>query len=226
MFRETAKNGRGWSFEYNSILEEPTTDRPVYSIKCDISLWTLLASNALTMTLAISQSWNVITVMWIYWFQNMTICIFNTAKIKRLKDYSTKGVKINGNPIEPSEEMKNNIANHFIGGYTITHLGLAFFLLIIGSPFFKEPGYVILSAATFLINHGFSYAYNKESLEGVNIGRMYALPFLRLFPLTFTIVFCAAIIFLGGQSPMILFLTIKTIVDATTHIIEHQYTSA
>jgi len=87
-----------------------------YSLN-DLSLWSLLFSNAITIFFATKEGWDISTILWIYWFQSITIGLFNFVRILQLKKFSTEGFEINGRPAEPTRGTKNFTAFFFLFHY-------------------------------------------------------------------------------------------------------------
>ena len=72
----------------------------------DLSLLTLLLSNLLTLILAVAYQWPVAQILWIYWAQSVIIGISNVIRMLRLKEFSTKGIKMNGKPVPETPAAK------------------------------------------------------------------------------------------------------------------------
>jgi hypothetical protein len=219
-FRSTRKKGS---------TATPADDRPRENPFRDLSLWLLLASNGVTILLATTQGWNLLALMWVYWFQNIVIGFFNFVRIRQLKEFSTEGFSINGRPAEPTQETKNHVARFFLLHYGFFHLAYFIFLLIFSlNGMFGSVGenalnvadlkYIIPTALLFLGNHVFSYFYNRPRDTGrQKIGSLMFYPYARIIPMHLTIILGA---FLGGG--LLLFLLLKTLADAIMHIVEHR----
>lgn len=190
----------------------------------DLSLWFLLFSNILTILFAIINNWNLSTIMWIYWFQSITIGFFNFVRILQLKEFSTKGFTINHRPAQPTQSTKRFTAFFFLFHFGFFHF--AYFIFLLSGTFtnvygnianFAETKYILLTALLFFVNHLFSYFYNRpKDTKKQNIGSLMFYPYIRIIPMHLTIIF--------GSSFAIalpLFLILKTIADATMHIVEH-----
>lgn len=190
----------------------------------DLSFWLLLFSNIVTIYFAVTENWNISTVMWVYWFQSVTIGIFNFIRILQLKNFSTEGLKINGQPIQSTQQAKTFTALFFLFHYGFFHFGYMIFLLVgaftkaYGSvPNVNELKYILLTALLFFLNHLFSYFYNKpKDTKKQNIGAVMFYPYARIIPMHVTIIFG---FFFSGILP--LFLVLKTFADLTMHMIEH-----
>src|SRR3990167_41606 len=153
----------------------------------DPSLWFLLFSNLVTIFFATKEGWNLSTIMWVYWFQSITIGFFNFARILQLKEFSTEGFKINGQPAQPTQSTKIFTAFFFLFHYGFFHFGYLIFLLT--GTFAKsyeqslssiELKSILLAALIFFINHLFSYFYNRpRDTKKQNIGSLMFYPYVR-----------------------------------------------
>lgn len=195
----------------------------------DRSLWLLLLSNGVTVLLAVTQNWDVLVLMWVYWFQSIVIGFFNFLRIRQLGEFSTEGLTINGHSAEPTQETRNYVARFFLLHYGFFHLVYFIFLLVfsrtgmLGSA--EENAlssanlkYILPTALLFLGNHVFSYSYNRPRDTGrQNIGALMFYPYARIVPMHLTIILGA---FLSGG--LLLFLVLKTLADAIMHIVEHR----
>lgn len=161
--------------------------------------------------------------MWIYWFQSVTIGLINFVRILQLKDFSTEGFKVNGQPVEPTPETRNSTAFFFLFHYGFFHFGYLIFLLTFtagevfgGIPTPVEFQYIFLTSILFFFNHLFSYFYNRSrDTQKQKIGALMGYPYARIIPMHFTIMFG----FFGVALP--LFLILKTFADCIMHIVEH-----
>ncbi|MCJ7576737.1 MAG: DUF6498-containing protein [Dehalococcoidia bacterium] len=207
----------------------PIGSQPRGNLFQDWSLWLLLVTNGVTIAFAVIQDWNVLALMWVYWFQNIVIGFFSFLRIRRLREFSTEGFSINGHSVEPTEQTKNDTARFFLLHYGGFHLGYFIFLLIFSltGMFSSADGdalnsadlkYIIPTALLFLGNHVFSDFYNRPRDTGrQKIGWLMAYPYARVIPMHLTILLGA---FLGGG--LLLFLVLKTLADAIMHVVEHR----
>jgi len=202
----------------------PISEQPQRNPLGDPSLWFLLLSNIATIFFAITKNWNLATIMWVYWFQSITIGFFHFIRILQLKEFSTTGFEINGQPAQPTQGTKLLMAFFFLFHFGLFHCVYSIFLLI--GTFTKEYGdtlnfaevkYILLTALLFFINHLFSYLYNKpRDTKKQNIGLLVFYPYARVIPMHLTIISAPSF---GGALP--LFLTLKTVADIIMHIVEH-----
>ena len=185
--------------------------------------WLLLFSNLTVIVLAMVQGWDIVPLLWIYWWQSVIIGFFNWRRMKQLKKFSTKGLKVDGQYVQPTEKTKNNSSIFFLLHYGLFQLFYLIFLLTLSKSI---PSDVLLSVAVgiviFLFNHFFSYRYNlqKDLTSTPNIGTMMFFPYFRVIPMHL-IIFIGAWAGRGSGVELFFFLLLKTGVDLLMHIIEH-----
>lgn len=203
----------------------------------DTSTISLLVSNIIVIILAIAQRWDVVTVLWVYWMQSVIIGFFQFLRILSLKDFSTDNLTINNQPALPTSTTKLYTAFFFVFHYGFFHFIYAIFLF----NFFKSTRpfdftYLFLGGLVFFINHAFSYFHNEQVLsfgnedkplsfgnriidqqKTQNIGQLMFSPYARIIPMHLIIIFGALL----GQSSLIIFLILKTLVDLLMHIFKH-----
>ena len=169
------------------------------------------------------QGWNIVPLLWVYWWQSVIIGFFNWRRMKQLKKFSTEGLKVDGRYVQATEKTKKNSSMFFLLHYGIFQLFYLVFLLTLADSI---PSDVLLSAAVgiilFLFNHFFSYRYNlqKDLTSTPNIGTMMFFPYFRVIPMHL-IIFIGAWAGRGSQVELFFFLLLKTGVDLAMHIIEH-----
>ncbi|MEX2514989.1 MAG: DUF6498-containing protein [Candidatus Paceibacterota bacterium] len=212
-----------------------------YSILADYSMWMLLASNVITIYLAVAGGWALSTILWIYWFQSVIIGLFNFVRILQLKNFSTEGFRINGKEVEPTNFTRYFTAFFFLFHYGFFHTFYGLFLLVSsfqsslagGFTFSRREGFIssasstiqspdfgliLVVVAVFFFSHLFSYVYNhKKETHGQNIGKVAFYPYIRILPMHFIIIFGS---FAGNM--LLLFLIMKTAADVVMHVREHR----
>ena len=199
------------------------TDTNIRKIKhfySDLSFWALITSNLIVMVWALFEKWSLAIIMWIYWSQSAFIGIFWFIKILTLKDFSTKGFKINGRAVKPTKETKNQTAIFFLIHYGFFHIVYSIFL---GGKFKSVPIFQLLvSASIFLIYQCYSFFYNKKwKAKGKpNIGTMMFFPYARIIPMHITIII--AFSDWGQQQALALFLFLKLLADMVMHVVERK----
>lgn len=185
----------------------------------DPSSVSLLISNIIVIILAIVQRWDVATVLWVYWMQSVIIGFFQFLRILSLKNFSTENFSINDKPASPTNNTKLYTAFFFLCHYGFFHFIYAIFLF---SFFTKNPldfTYIFLGGLVFFLNHTYSYFHNivQDEKQTQNIGKLMFAPYARIIPMHLIIIFGAIL----GQSSLVIFLLLKTLVDLLMHILKH-----
>lgn len=190
--------------------------RPFYH---DTSLWILLGSNLLTISIALSQDWSLMTIMVGYWIQSVIIGSFNVIRILSLTQFSTDNFYMNDKPVEPTEKTKKSVALFFALHYGFFHLIYLFFLIASGSSI--DWKYVLFAGGIFFIDHGFSFRYNKERdrQKITNIGRLMFFPYARIIPMHIVLLVYGIAV---KEGALMVFLGLKTAADLIMHIVEHE----
>lgn len=186
----------------------------------DSSTLSLLLSNILVIILATVQGWEVSTVLWVYWMQSLIIGLFQFLRILSLKKFSTENLTINNQPALPTTQTKSFTAFFFAFHYGFFHFIYAIFLF---NFFTNQPldfTQLFLGGLIFFLNHTFSYFHNRviDKQRVQNIGALMFIPYARIVPMHLIIVFGAIL----GQSALIVFLLLKTLVDLLMHTIKHR----
>ena len=189
------------------------------------SMLPLLAANLLIIVIAVAAGWRAADVLWIYWGQSVVIGVFNVVRMWNLRRFSTDGLKQNNKPVPETEAGKRGAAIFFFFHYGFFHLIYALFLGSMtngeGSPF--EP-MVLLCIGLFVLTHGYSWLRTREADEAgkPNLGAVMFLPYARILPMHFTIIFGGLLM---GNSTLllILFLLLKTAADCLMHLVEHAW---
>jgi hypothetical protein len=190
-------------------------------LRRDLSAHSLILSNLVTIVLAVVQRWDISVLMWIYWCQSVIIGLSNFTRILTLREFSTKGFRINKKPVEPTKQTQLTTAFFFLTHYGFFHLVYFVFLLTGSQLDVQDIAPMTLCVAIFLLNHTFSFMFNlkRDSARKPNIGRVMFFPYARIIPLHLTIIFGSI---LGkGMGKMILFLLLKTLADLIMHGVEH-----
>lgn len=167
----------------------------------DSSSISLISSNLIVIILAVTQNWDISTLLWIYWIQSIIIGFFQFFRILSLKTFA---------------------AFFFTFHYGFFHFIYAIFL----SNFFQSsPGLnlrdLLLGSAIFFANHFFSFIQGKVQDEKLkpNINTLLLQPYIRIIPMHLVLILG---MILGNQSKLIFFLILKTLTDLATHIIKHK----
>jgi hypothetical protein len=188
----------------------------------DWSALTLIATNLLTIVVAVYQKWNPGTVMWIYWGQSVIIGVFSVVRMWTLQNFTTDGVTVNDRPVAPTTSNKHQLAIFFLLHYGFFHLIYAVFLSEMANVDSQEVIPIAICILAFLANHLFSYSYNKaeDAKRQLNLGKLMAFPYARIIPLHITII--TGLMLSKSMWALVLFLSLKTVADLIMHAVEHR----
>lgn len=197
----------------------------------NISTLTLIFSNLVVIFFAVIDNLSALDILWIYWFQSVIIGVFSFIKIITLKDFSTEGFRRGNKTVLPTKSTKISTAVFFLFHYGFFHLGYAIFLMAFPFSGITQPNefktsYFWFSAILFFISYLVEFINSKKNIsaELPNIGKLMFAPYTRIIPMHLTIIFGGFIAMAGSVFSantdlivIILFTSIKTVVDLFTH---------
>ncbi len=190
-----------------------------------LSFWLLLLTNLIFGVYYIQTNNNIGFLLWVYWFQSVSIGLVNYLRILTQKNFSVTGVFINGRPLDKTEKSKNSTAKFFVLHYGGFHFMYALVLMKMVPVDLNKV--IVVGAIIFGVNHlvSFLLRYNKESLINKNIGHLALYPYIRIIPVHLIILFNGDIIGSGQNFfwTSFIFVLMKTITDCVMHIIEQKY---
>ena len=196
---------------------------PVPRLSADSSVWSLLAANVLTLLAALHLDWSAQSLMLVYWAQSIAIGFSYFLRILALEKFSTENFTINDRPVEPTHGTKVQVAFFFAFHYGFFHFIYFMFLVVPpGSDASPElDAWFWLCAAAFVVNHFWSYRYNRDidRMGTPNIGTLMFTPYLRIIPMHLTILAGGLMTESGGA--LLLFGVLKTFADVGMHAAEH-----
>ncbi len=157
------------------------------------------------------------TVVWIYWFQSITIGLFTFLDLLTVKNYDTGNFKMNNKPV--TSDNKGCVAWFFLFHYGIFHVVYAVFLLVNQGIRSVDKIILMLGIAVFFAESILNFMKQKqiEHTQSINLGTMFFLPYLRIIPMHLMILLPA---FLGWK-PSLLFLALKMGADILSFLIYH-----
>lgn len=200
------------------MSETNTNVKDITRFYSDSSLWALTASNLIVIIWALLEGWSLAILMWVYWSQSAIIGVFWFFKMLSLKDFSTRGFKINNRSVAPTTSTKIQTAVFFLFHYGFFHVGYA---VMLTNKFESVPMFETLTAAgIFFVYQCYSFFYNRkwEAKGKPNIGTMMFFPYARIIPMHITIVI--AFSDWGQQQALALFLFLKLLADVVMHVVE------
>jgi hypothetical protein len=164
-----------------------------------------------------------VTVVWIYWFQSVTIGIFNFLDLLTLKNFDGNDFKLNDKPL--SHNKMGGVAWFFLLHYGFFHFVYTIFLLVDFGIRSINKMVLIIGIASFFLESilGFLKQKQLERSVKINIVIMFFLPYLRIIPMHLMIILP---VFLGWK-PSLLFLVLKMGADILSFILyNHLFTKS
>lgn len=193
------------------------------SLFLDPSLFGVIFSNLLSIVFAVVFDWDLGEILWVYWAQNVIIGISNFVRIMNLKEFTTKGLKMNDRPVPETQKAKRDTAFFFLVHYGFFHFAYAVFLATqhpVNLAASSDLAFLIVAIAGFALTHGYSFLHNKATdfrHRKPNLGTMLFYPYMRVLPMHFIILAGTAL----GSGALPVFMLMKTVADAGMHMAEH-----
>lgn len=156
----------------------------------DFTLLSLIAANLIAILLVLVFQQDIISVLWLYWWQSLTFCLISFVRILRFKRFSAKGI----NP--PMEDNSNStrytLLLFFMFVYGFVHLIYAFFIgfafgLFIGHQPIDRL-FILIGIVIFVLYQLKELLFTKQSDDIPLIGDEFLKPFKRLIPMHLTII--------------------------------------
>lgn len=165
----------------------------------------------------------LVMLMWPYWIQSLVIGYYNVRRMQKLQRFSTSGLKINGQSVEPTPATRRQTWVFFTMHYGFFHVGYLVFLFAMSPAVMSGVAtlWFGLTAIGFLVSHGQSHREHVDAdLRGTpNIGTLMFVPYIRIIPMHLTIIFG---MMLGDGVGILLFGALKTVADVAMHKVEHK----
>jgi hypothetical protein len=196
----------------------------------DLSAWTLVLTNIITILAAYLEHWPFSTIIWVYWCQILIIGFFAFVRTIALTDFSLTGVERIRLRFTLKGKLRAGVI--FLAHFTVVQLCVTFVLWLVVGPITSVNGTILLfTALMFFSNHLFSYIYNKKRERVVykNLGFAVLRPYLRMLPLFVAFLFAGIIIaslFLSRGAKLepvgyLVLFVLKTGADVIAHNLEH-----
>lgn len=189
-----------------------------------LGILSLIISNFFSVVGVLFFGWNASSLIFLYWFENIVIGIYNVLKM-----LVVKGKFINANDGKEYNINKAKIIfiPFFCVHYGIFTLGHGTFLFSIFIKDLSFNRFLFISILTLFISHGVSfltnYIKNKE-FERANLGILMFAPYGRVFIMQIVIIFTSAIVVTTGVTlpSLLLLILLKTVADLFGHMFEHK----
>ncbi len=154
------------------------------------------------------------TVVWIYWFQSITIGLFTFMDLLTIKNFDATDFNTNSQSV--TYKNKGCTAWFFLVHYGFFHLGYCIFLLVDFGVRKIDITILLIGVGAFFLESILNFIRQKE-LEATikfNYGNLFFMPYLRILPMHLMILLPA---FLGWK-PSLLFLILKMVADLISYL--------
>ena len=194
-------------------------------LQVDPSIRGLYFSNLLTIALAMAERWDPWETMFIYWCQSIAIGYYTFKRIRRLQHFTTENVEIDGKPVQPTPQTRDQLAVIFAGLYGMFHLGYLIFILVqrenVRISFWQLVS-IAVCVVSFVVSHRKSFLCHLDDDERstFHIGDIYLGPFTRIVPMHLTII-AGGFLAQGSRLRLAFFLFLKTSMDIWGHVAAH-----
>ncbi len=192
--------------------------------RLDLSTWFLIATNIVTIAVALHQHWRYSELLWIYWSQSLVIGIFAGCRALGLNQFTTWALKPAGGRVRPTPAAKVSSVLFFAAVYLIIHAVYLVFLLGMSADLSRQdvPG-MLACVGLFAVNHFFSFLqkHKLDLSDTPNIDGILGFAYVRILPMHFTLL-------IGLQFRhraaiyLVTFLLLKTALDVLLHLAERR----
>lgn len=201
----------------------------------------LLAANILTILFAITEGWDLATVLFSYWVQSIIIGVFAVVSILTC-DRAALAADMNRPGADGEQKAAWSdrgtlvylgvMAGFFCLHYGLFHWGYYAFIVesgLFGPVDFANPG-LWASCGLFVANHLYSFLWHRprERQGAEYITGAFFRPYNRIIPMHLTIIFGSMVVLAlaffslpGEMVVLVLFLLLKTYLDLRMHLRKH-----
>lgn len=187
----------------------------------DVSILSLLAANGITIFAALRDSWDLRTLLWVFWWQNCIIGFFHALRMARAQNFYISDPQVR---VSTPRASKAFLVTFFIIHFSIFQLVYLAFLwdgtLHTSAPLVWRS--VWIAVLGFFLNHLVSFLTNTASIHTrIDLMRFMMLPYPRILPMHFFAIL-GGLFFVspGTRAPLLFFLLLKTAADVLAHVLQ------
>jgi len=178
----------------------------------DLSFWSLLIANIITMVWALKEGWSLELMIWVYFSQNIILGISWAAKVF-------------DSPIDSSYTKKVQSVVVFLPHYLIMHFFYGVSLHnFLSKELFTNFKFILTMAGIFFFSETVSYfAGNSLSrTRPLSLAKVQLFPYARIVPMH--IVVCVGVVLEAGginsHLTVMFFLLLKAFADVAMYVVE------
>lgn len=178
----------------------------------DLSFWSLLIANIITIIWALKEGWSLGVMIWVYFSQNIILGFFWPAKVLTATGDSSYTKKV------------WSVAA-FLPHYLILHFTCATALYsFLGKELIANFNYILIMAGIFLLSEIVSYfvGYSSNRTCPLSLAKVQLFPYARVLPMHFIMVGGFILETKGTSSLLIVtaFLLLKALADVSMYMVE------
>lgn len=187
----------------------------------------LILANLYPLVGVLFFGWDLASILFIYWAENVVIGSYNILKMVYAKKPNTGGITVTINGKITKDFSKKGFILFFTmhyGLFTIVH-GAFLFTTIAKS--LSINGAVLAGALFLIVSHGISFFTNYitgKEYETKSQEDLFLAPYKRVIVMHLTVIFGSTLIVnSNGTSigPLLVLTVVKTIIDLISHTFEH-----
>lgn len=196
-----------------------------------ISVRVLILSNLIPLIGATFFGWDIFALLFSYWLETIIIGAYNVPKLIRVCSRDNlPQIKINGQDVGLRLRLPIYIGFYVIHFFSFI-LATGVFLFKFFWPSNVDLIFVLLTAVSTIISHGFSFKTNfldRKEYVGVSPNYQMYQPYRRVLVILVVVILGGFIIgFQENKTPALVFLVIiKTFIDLWSHTNEHSLNRA
>jgi hypothetical protein len=188
-------------------------------------LW-LVGVNLVPVAGVFLLGWDVSTILFLYWAENVVIGIFNLVKMKKARGQEMKS-RFSINKRSPREMSRAGVMSFFLIHYGMFTLGHGVFVVALFGFSIKNLNWVAVSLLLMFISHGVSYFHNfigREEFERVSYQDLFIQPYSRVVIMHITIIIGGFMVKSLGSPPaaLLVMVGLKTVIDIFAHLKERR----
>lgn len=186
----------------------------------DASAQMLLLSNLVIVAIAGYQGWGAMTLLWVFWSQNICIGIFAYLRLRRSQ--LGEMISLNKKDVPVTDPLRRWLARFFCLHYGLFNFVYALFLINFTAGNEVKANWlgVAVSMVTFFFNHFYSYRKNVNDEKKDSFVKKMAFPYLRIIPMHVLIVMGGLL--MNNRLLVVVFLLLKTTADLISHLAQHR----
>ncbi len=189
------------------------------------SLYVLILVNLVPVFGVLFLHWSLFSVMFFYWLESLVVGLYNIPKLLMAKATSDTGDKKENST--PHTKGRLAFVIFFLIHYGIFMLGHGLFVFALFGPSDLTVQTFLIGFGSLAVSHGISFLINyigHKEYERTTVSQQMIAPYKRIVFMHITIIASGFIIALFNVPVLALIFMVlfKIVIDAGSHIHEHQ----